>query len=542
MKKRTILPLALLLTFALWLTPTPAAEEWVLHKTLTDFGGDINFNCVAFSPSGNHLAIGTDFNNSKLNARIYNGNTFVYLNGRDYKTDRHSNITAVACRKGWYEAAFGIGVYIERHNTRSGAHIRRDFPRIAGGKTDRILSLAYSPDGEYLAIGNDAGQVIIDHGDGAKNPHRAIRLLRGHTAQVNSVAWSSDGQTLASGSDDGTVRLWNPNNGVNFAVLRGHRKPVRAVAWSRDGRTLASGGTDSTVRIWNVGTERTIRTIRYRNWVNGLRFHPRQQILGVVGSKGVGLYDPSSGREIQYLGGHTDWAVALDFHPSGTYLASGGFDNTVRIWKKIPVLPYDVNKDGKVDINDLIAVARDYGKTGSRPTDVNNDKRVDIKDLTAVAKAVNPNFAAPTLAQEVTTLPFTAKEIQQWIQDAKKQGVDTEGIATLEQLLTAVLHQANPPKETALLANYPNPFNPETWIPYQLAKPAEVTVSIHAADGKLVRTLALGQLPAGVYQARDRAAYWDGKNEQGESVASGVYFYTLKAGEFSATRKMLIRK
>ncbi len=98
------------------------------------------------------------------------------------------------------------------------------------------------------------------------------------------------------------------------------------------------------------------------------------------------------------------------------------------------------------------------------------------------------------------------------------------------------------PAETSLLPNYPNPFNPETWIPYRLAKPAEVSVSIYSADGKLVRTLALGHQPAGIYQNRHRAAYWDGTNEQGEPVASGVYFYTLKAGDFSATKKMLMRK
>ena len=97
-------------------------------------------------------------------------------------------------------------------------------------------------------------------------------------------------------------------------------------------------------------------------------------------------------------------------------------------------------------------------------------------------------------------------------------------------------------RENALLANFPNPFNPETWIPYQLAKPTEVTITIYAVNGQVVRTLALGHQLAGMYESRSRAAHWDGKNEFGESVASGLYFYTLTAGDFSATRKMLIRK
>ena len=75
-----------------------------------------------------------------------------------------------------------------------------------------------------------------------------------------------------------------------------------------------------------------------------------------------------------------------------------------------------------------------------------------------------------------------------------------------------------------------------------MAQPTEVNISIHAANGALVRTLSLGEMPAGVYQSKSRAAYWDGKNTQGERVASGVYFYTLKAGQLTATRKMLIRK
>ena len=98
------------------------------------------------------------------------------------------------------------------------------------------------------------------------------------------------------------------------------------------------------------------------------------------------------------------------------------------------------------------------------------------------------------------------------------------------------------PDRTALLTNFPNPFNPETWIPYQLAKPAEVTLTIYDIRGVVVRELKLGHQAAGMYHSRSRAIYWDGSNTLGEKVATGVYFYTLKAGDFTATRKLLIRK
>ena len=111
------------------------------------------------------------------------------------------------------------------------------------------------------------------------------------------------------------------------------------------------------------------------------------------------------------------------------------------------------------------------------------------------------------------------------------------GIANLQRLLALLI-----PEKTALLANYPNPFNPETWIPYQLAQASDVQIQVYATNGALVRTLDLGHQPAGVYQHRSRAAYWNGHNEVGEPVASGVYFYTLTAGDFTATRKMLITK
>jgi hypothetical protein len=90
--------------------------------------------------------------------------------------------------------------------------------------------------------------------------------------------------------------------------------------------------------------------------------------------------------------------------------------------------------------------------------------------------------------------------------------------------------------------NYPNPFNPETWIPYQLSKESEVIIRIHNLKGKLIRTINIGQKEAGFYMSQKRAAYWDGRDSLGEKVASGVYFYTLQAGEFRDTRKMVIMK
>ena len=216
----------------------------------------------------------------------------------------------------------------------------------------------------------------------------------------------------------------------------------------------------------------------------------------------------------------------------------------IGLWRLLTV---DVTGNGKVNVNDLVEVARNYGKTvgggANRRADVNNDGKVDVDDILAVIEAVDA-AGAPALAQaNIKTGSLQASDVQRWIRDAKAANADPAGIAALERLLTSLNRRDLPvPKKTVLLANYPNPFNPETWIPYQLSEAAEVTVTIHASDGKLVRTLELGQVPAGIYQNRSRAAYWDGRNAQGEPVASGVYFYTLTAGEFKATRKMVIRK
>ena len=200
----------------------------------------------------------------------------------------------------------------------------------------------------------------------------------------------------------------------------------------------------------------------------------------------------------------------------------------------------DVNRDGVVDIQDLTLVASRLGQTGENRADINGDGIVNVADLVLTANAFGGDAAAPPRNPE-SLQHLSAAQVKQWLTQAqhlpRTDPAYRRGVGVLEQLLTALT-----PKETMLLANYPNPFNPETWIPYHLAKPAEVMLTIYSVDGVLVRTLALGHQPPGRYQSRSRAAYWDGQNDAGEPVASGVYFYTLTAGKFSATRKMLIRK
>ena len=201
----------------------------------------------------------------------------------------------------------------------------------------------------------------------------------------------------------------------------------------------------------------------------------------------------------------------------------------------------DVNRDGVVSILDLILVAQQLGKrvSAGSPVDVNGDGIVSILDLIRIAQGIGNTTASA--APMVGADSVDAATIAAWISQARLEDDGSlafkQGIENLENLLSSLI-----PEETALLRNYPNPFNPETWIPYQLAEPAEVTLTIYDMNGQLVRRLGLGHQAAGMYQSRSRAAYWDGRNQLGEPVASGLYFYTLTAAEFSATRRMLILK
>ena len=203
--------------------------------------------------------------------------------------------------------------------------------------------------------------------------------------------------------------------------------------------------------------------------------------------------------------------------------------------------PEDVNKDGVVNIVDLTLVASNFGKSGENAADVNADGVVNIVDLALVAGSFGGTYSAPRAWPPDLAGSLTQSNVKQWLHHARqlnrRDPTFQRGLLILEQLLASL-----PPKETALLPNYPNPFNPETWIPYQLSEPADVTLNIYAVNGTLVRTLPLGYQLPGYYTNKNQAAYWDGCNNLGEPVANGIYFYQLQTNEISPLRKMVILK
>ena len=203
---------------------------------------------------------------------------------------------------------------------------------------------------------------------------------------------------------------------------------------------------------------------------------------------------------------------------------------------------YDVNRDGTVDNTDAALVANALGESPpSNPRlDVNGDGVVNFLDLLLVFDNRDESNAAPVAvaSERPKVSPEEVQhQIEQLLATDNHSATAQFTLAYLQSLLEVVT-----PEQTRLLANYPNPFNPETWIPYQLAASSEVQITIYNSAGKEVRTLSLGHQSEGYYTDRSRAAYWDGRNAIGEQVASGVYFYTLITDRMSATRKMLILK
>ena len=201
---------------------------------------------------------------------------------------------------------------------------------------------------------------------------------------------------------------------------------------------------------------------------------------------------------------------------------------------------YDVNGDGSVDNTDAALVAGAMN-TDDAKYDFNDDGTVNFLDLLLILDNRDDGAAAAPaivgMKLNAIQIDHIQEQIDLLIATNDRSPAALRTLVYLQQLLVTAR-----PNKTQLLANYPNPFNPETWIPYTLATDTEVKVTIYNTQGVVIRLIELGHQSAGYYTGRDRAAYWNGRNSHGELVASGIYFYQLETDNMSSIRKMVILK
>ena len=380
------------------------------------------------------------------------------------------------------------------------------------GTGGRVNELSFHPDGDMIAtVGPDQGSIyLLD-----VNTTDFIHIIRSRNCKwLDCVSFSPDGKLIACGGEglNADLTIWNVRTGKLHCRIREMTMFVDSVAFSPDSKMIAYGGHADIIRLCDVDSGKLLRKYEGHTttYIRSIAFSPDGNTI-VSGSghesheidddNTVRIWDVKSGNLLHTLERHKDIVNCVAFSPDGNVIASGSDDSHIRLW--------DANKGlhlRKLEGHKGSVLSISFGNDNRTLASGSSDGTMMLWDYRSGADETNVDE------------PFSVES------RGKK-------LVTLGQI-----------KRNQLYQNYPNPFNPETWIPYQLASPATVSIAIYTEDGKLIRTLDLGDKSIGIYQDRDSAAFWDGKNENGEKVASSIYFYTLTAGEFIATRKMLIQK
>ena len=213
----------------------------------------------------------------------------------------------------------------------------------------------------------------------------------------------------------------------------------------------------------------------------------------------------------------------------------------------------DVNLDGKVNIIDLLIIVAHFGENppSNLRYDTNKDGIVDLQDIVYVIEIIEEQSnAAPSVKshidKEINMVKLLSDRdielLSTFYEIIEEISTDITQITLVKQFLGKILNPLNGPLQSKLHTNYPNPFNPETWIPYQLANDSDITIRIYNIKGEVIRTLYSGHKVSGYYINRVKAAYWNGQTDIGEKAASGVYFYELATPTFKQTRRLIIIK
>ena len=429
-------------TVRLWNASTGA-----LRHTITGHANEVN--AVAYSPDGNTLAIGGQY--SVNTVTLWDIATRTLRNALEIDTTDFgwSHVYSLAYSPdgstiagGNYQDAYlwdaATHKIIRRLEWTSGAKVVTYSPDSSAIATSMGAPVALSPDGTKLVTlggglpGTAAnlsdvatGRIIksftitpdiVSPGnwlflwDVATRKHIDKFIPASEDSSVHDFAFSPDGNTVAAAIDD-SVYLWNATTGrLRYRFTEdthdGHYFDVQSVAFSTDSTTLASGGGfyDRTVRLWDVKTG-TLKNI---------------------------------------LHGHFGAVEDLEYSPDGTTLASGSHDGTVLLWGLTPTaldpqrLTEDTNGDGKVNIQDMVLVASNFGQMGEIAADVNGDGKVNIADLVLVAGALGNAAAAPAVWGRDLEVALTRTQVQQWLTQAQRlnltDAISRRGILFLEQL------------------------------------------------------------------------------------------------------------
>ena len=367
--------------------------------------------------------------------------------------------------------------------------------------TTWISLVAFAPDGKILAAaggatGNSSNTWDIWLWDRYSGDLKNI--LQGHMHEVTSVTFAPDGKTLASASFDQTVRVWDVDTGQVKTILErpdGTHYLVSSVAFAPDGKTLASASFDGMVQLWDVDSATIKNTLQgHTDRVSSVAFAPDGKTIASASfDQTVRVWDVESATIKNTLQGHTDRVSSVAFAPDGKTIASASFDQTVRVWDADNGTLQNTLQG---HTHEVLSVA--FAPDGKILVSASDDGTILLWDMSPY---ITPS--TPTAVQSSSTML---------------------------------------PTQTALLDNFPNPFNPDTYIPYQLHTPSQVRLSIYDIRGALIREIDLGYRTAGPYLTSTDAAHWDGRDHRGQRVASGVYLYRLQAGPVAQVRKMVLVK